>query len=230
MLQSNRRAAEALSDTLPQDADHLTIARIRAGDTGAYADIMRRYNQRLFRVARSILLDDDAAQDAMQEAYVNAYFKLDKYAPTGSFGAWLTRITVNEALMMKRKDRRIDHDSAANPADRDPERAAPRADPADRAANRELAGLIETAVDTLPEDFRTVFVLRALQQLSVHDTAASLGINEATVKTRLYRARALMQKQLDKHIAAAGMAVFEFAGRRCDNMVSGVLKRLEHSA
>jgi RNA polymerase sigma-70 factor (ECF subfamily) len=215
---------------LPQDVDHTAIARIRAGDTGAYADIMRRYNQRLFRVARSILQDDDAAQDAMQEAYVNAYFKLDKYAPTGSFGAWLTRITVNEALMMKRKDRRIDHDSAATPADRDPERAAPRADPADRAANRELAGLIETAVDALPEDFRTVFVLRALQQLSVHETAASLGINEATVKTRLYRARALMQKHLDKHIAAAGMAVFEFAGRRCDNMVSTVLKRLDNSA
>ena len=132
--------------------------------------------------------------------------------------------------MIKRKDRRYIHTSSDGEGEHNSipggQRSAPRADPVDRVANRELAGLIEHAVDTLPDEFRSVFVLRAIQQLSVKETSVSLGINEATVKTRLHRARNLMQKALDKHIAAAGMSVFEFAGRRCDSMVGNVLERL----
>lgn len=229
MRELNAQPLDQIPDARAPVTDAAAIERIHAGETVAYEIIMRRYNQRLFRVARSILLDDDAAQDAVQEAYVSAWFKLDRYAPTGSFGAWLTRIAVNEALMIKRKDRQQKHGGEADrqyngkPAQEQP---APRADPADRVANRELARLIENAVDALPDDFRSVFVLRAIQQLNVKETAVSLGVNEATVKTRFHRARNLMQEALNNHIASAGMRVFEFAGSRCDRMVMNVFRRL----
>jgi len=215
------KVSEPAPGLVPDDA---IIARIRAGDTGAYGVVMRRYNQRLFRVARGILRDGEAAKDAVQDAYVQAYVKLDTFAPTGNFGAWLTRITINEALMSKRKRDSLRLGSeAANSEDGG---VAPRADPADVVANRELTGLIEDAVDGLPLEFRTVFVLRAIQQLSVDETAESIGIPQATVKTRFHRARKLLQKQLQRHLDAAGLTVFEFAGKRCDDVVKTVLARL----
>lgn len=210
--------------------DEVAIERIRGGDTGSYEIIMRRYNQRLFRVARSILQDDDSAQDAVQEAYVSAFYKLDRFASTGSFGAWLTRIAVNEALMIKRKDRKHEmHRDAGNLEDLAPgdQAVALRMDPADAVASGEVAQLIEEAVDQLPDDFRSVFVLRAIQQLSVKETAKSLDIKEATVKTRFHRARNLMQETLNRHMDTAGLRAFEFAGKRCDGMVVTVLKRLK---
>ncbi|TCK17710.1 RNA polymerase sigma-70 factor (ECF subfamily) [Thiogranum longum] len=213
--------------------DEVAIERVRGGDAQAYEIIMRRYNQRLYRVARSILRDDDAAQDAVQEAYVSAFYKLEHYAPTGSFAAWLTRIAVNEALMIKRKDRKYEkHSSSMNMEDHqsDDQMAASRTDPASVAANGELGLLLEAAVDQLPADFRTVFVLRAIQQLNVRETSESLGIKEATVKTRYHRARGLMQEILNQYMEAAGLQVYEFAGKRCDAMVMNVLNRLAMSA
>jgi RNA polymerase sigma-70 factor (ECF subfamily) len=160
----------------------------------------------------------------VQQAYISAYYKLDSYASTGSFGAWLTRITINESLMIKRKpDNRvadsknvIDYDNIIQ-TDGKPDAIL---------ANKELAVLIETAVEKLPEDYRSVFVLRAIQQLSIKETADSLGIYEATVKTRFHRARNLMQQSLNQHIEQANMQVYEFAGQRCDHIVNSVLKRL----
>jgi len=205
--------------------DEAAIELIRSGNTAAYEIIMRRYNQRLFRISRSILSDNDAAQDAVQQAYISAYYQLDSYTHTGSMGAWLSRITINEALMIKRKpDNRIvdsidtlDNDSLAQTLN----------SPATTHANKELATLIETAVEKLPDDFRYVFVLRAIQQLSTRETAECLSINEATVKTRYHRARNLMQSTLNQHIEQTGMHVYEFAGQRCDHIVSSVLKHLE---
>ncbi|MEJ8566358.1 RNA polymerase sigma factor [Elongatibacter sediminis] len=223
-----RPGHDASYDPGRQD-DLEAVEQILAGEETAYAQIMRRHNQRMFRAARSILSDDDVAQDAVQEAYIKAFYRLESYRPTGSFAAWLTRIAVNEALMIKRKNPHYqahgenEPEAAGHPV---PSAAATRADPADRAANIELAGLIERAIDRLPLEFRTVFVLRAIQQLSVRETAESVGINEATVKTRLHRARKLMKEVLDRHIADAGLGVYEFAGRRCDRMVATVLARL----
>lgn len=229
MPESGIDIGEVTKTSLASVPNEVAIERVRGGDTRAYEIIMRRHNQRLFRVARSILQDDDAAQDAVQEAYVSAFYKLDRYAPTGSFGAWLTRIAINEALMIKRKDRKHEklpdtgHDDGAAG---DYETVAPNANPIDAAANVELAGLIEQAVDRLPEDFRTVFVLRAIEQLSVQETAESLDINPATVKTRFHRARSLMQEALNQHLDTAGPNAFEFAGKRCDRLVEKVLERL----
>jgi RNA polymerase sigma-70 factor (ECF subfamily) len=212
-----------------EPSDETLIARIRAGDASAYEPIMRRYNRRLFRITRSILSDGDDAQDAMQEAYVRSFTKLDEFRPPGHFGAWLTRIAVNEALMIKRRRHRfVAHDGA--PSEDNEERIAREPTPGpgteDAAANGELRRLIEAAVDRLPADFRTVFVLRALEQLSVEETAVCLDIPAATVKTRFHRARGLMQQSLERHIEAASLNVFDFAGPRCDRMVATVLARL----
>lgn len=215
----------------PPESDEVVIERVRGGDTRSYETIMRRYNQRLFRAARSILLDDDVAQDAVQEAYVSAYYKLDKYSPTGSFGAWLTRIAVNEALMIRRKNLKYQRMNGYedNAEDRGPGHSlsAPGLDPADGVVNGELVQMIESAVDRLPDDFRTVFVLRAIHQLSVKETANCLDIKEATVKSRFHRARHLMQTMLNHEFDVAGLHAFEFAGKRCDAIVDRVLERLE---
>jgi len=222
-----RRGAQELPD-------ETLIVRLRAGDAGAYEILLRRYNRRLFRVTRSILRDDDDAQDAMLEAYVRAFTNLGDFRAPGNFGAWLTRIAVNEALMKKRSDKRFAPRDAAPRHDEDEgdartQRPAPGAGTEDLAANGELRRLIEAAVDRLPEGFRTVFVLRAIEQLSVEETVGCLGIPAATVKTRFHRARGLMQQALTRHIDAAGLTAFDFAGARCDRMVATVLARLMSS-
>jgi RNA polymerase sigma-70 factor (ECF subfamily) len=212
--------AEASDDTL--------VARARSGDVPAHEFLMRRYNRRLFRVTRGILRDSDAAQDAMQDAYVRAFTNLESYRVPGNFAAWLTRIAVNEALMRKRKDQRYlplatadeeNNDLAPHPVQHDT--------PEDLAAGGELRRLIEIAVDRLPDSFRAVFMLRAIEQLSVEETAASLDIPAATVKTRFHRARGLMQQALNDDIEAAGLKAFNFDGPRCDRIVEAVLERLK---
>ncbi len=211
-----------------EPSDEALVARMRAGAANAYEIMLRRYNRRLFRVTRSILRDDDDAQDAMQEAYVRAFMNLDDYRTPGNFGAWLTRIAVNEALMKKRSDKRFVRHDMTPPHDEDDsvEQPAPGAGTEALAASGELRHLIEVAVDRLPESFRTVFVLRAIEQLSVEETAACLDIPVPTVKTRFHRARGLMQQTLAHYVEAAGPSAFDFAGPRCDRMVARVLARL----
>ena len=203
--------------------DHSLVARVVAGDTDAFEHIMRRHNQRLFRIARSITRDPHSAEDALQNAYVRAYYKLPEYRPSGNFGAWLSRITVNEALMLKRnKHEQTNVDDAQIES-----LAGPRgAEPAEAVANSQLGILLERAIDRLPEHFRTVFVLRAVEHLSVADTAASLDLPAATVKTRYFRARQLMRKNVEQALAANTSEVFEFAGARCDRTCARVFERL----
>lgn len=227
-MTSTREASAALQNA-QEPPDEALIARMRAGDTSAYEIMLRRYNRRLFRVTRSILRDDDDAQDAMQEAYVRAFTNLGDYRTPGNFGAWLTRIAVNEALMKKRRDKRFAPRDAAPLHDEDDagaEQPAAGAGTEELAANGELRHLIEASVDRLPESFRAVFVLRAIEQLSVEETAACLGIPAPTVKTRFHRARGLMQQALARHLETAGVSAFDFAGPRCDRMVETVLARL----
>ncbi len=207
--------------------DLALVRRIQAGDSHLYATLMRRHNQRLFRIARSILPDDNLAEDAVQEAYVAAFYALERYVPRGKFAAWLSQITINEARMIRRKRMRRKESSLSGiddgPSAVDPQ---PRANPANDLANVHLARLIEAQIAKLPEPFRLVFVLRGVQQLSIEDTANTLQIPAATVKTRYHRARNLLQKALTPYIEGAGVNVYEFAGQRCDNLVSHVLRRL----
>jgi len=226
---SSQRARRALQLPHGELSDHALVERARrAANDGAFESLMRRYNRRLFRVARSILREDAAAQDAVQEAYIRAFTHLESYEPTGSFGAWLTRICVNEALMLRRRQRpevsMEDIDEAALHALQLPDTDEPAT--MSLADAGQLRRVLEQAVDTLPEVFRIVFVMRAIEQLSVSETASSLGINESTVKTRLHRANRRLRADLSRRLRLEQLHLFEFLGDRCDQVVAYVLARL----
>jgi RNA polymerase sigma-70 factor, ECF subfamily len=203
--------------------DAALAARAAAGDHAAFAAIMRANNQALYRVARSILRDEAEAEDALQSSYLKAYVALKSFAGRSALSSWLTRIVINECLERRRRRGPVTlgddavAPEAAGPADADPERHAARA---------ELAGVIERAIDALPEPFRVVFTLRAIEGREVEDIAADLGIAEATVRTRYHRARHILQQRLKDEFGAALDGVFPFAGARCERLVVRVLARL----
>lgn len=217
-------------------ADAGLITRVRAGDPAGFEMIMRRHNQRLYRLARGILRDGSEAEDVVQEAYVRSYEKLDDFVGPNGFGAWLGKIVVNEALGRLRKRGRVisfdDHvkgfDGSAD-CHRIETMICPQPDPETLAASGELRRLIENAIDTLPDDFRAVFLLRAVEGLTVFETAQYLSILPATVKTRFHRARRLLQGALGPQLDALMPSTFAFAGQRCDRIVASVLGRLDHS-
>ena len=192
---------------------------------------MRRYNGRLFRVARSILRDDAEAEDALQDAYLDAYRHIADYRGTAALGTWLTRIVINHALMRVRKQKRdrivlpfraSDDSSQPSESDVTDERSEP---PPSTVLRSEIRRLIERRIDELPVAFRTVFVMRDVEDLTVQETADCLGIPGATVRTRLFRARALLREALARDLDVATIDVFGFAGDRCDRIVSGALAR-----
>ena len=181
---ARRASGMALVSAYLTVSDDDLIARAQLHDEQAFEVLMRRYNRRLFRIARSILRSDDMAEDAVQETYIQVFTKLDRYEPMGRFGSWISKVAVNEALMLKRGaradtlsldalDERTWFDSESLAQD------ATDADPLDTVHTRKL---LELAVDTLPEAFRTVFVLRIVENMSIAETAECLSLNEATVK------------------------------------------------
>lgn len=205
------------------------VRRALARDDTAFRAIMQRHNRRLYRVARSILRNDSEAEDAVQEAYVNAFTHLDGFRGDASLATWLSRITMNEALGRLRRERpTVELDEAQRTeaqiiqfpqsgASDDPERTM---------AQREILRLVEQATDNLPEIFRIVFVTRVIEGMSVEETAELLGLQPETVKTRLHRARRLVREQLDKQIGPVLMDAFPFAGRRCERVTNAVMRRL----
>jgi RNA polymerase sigma-70 factor (ECF subfamily) len=213
-------------------ADHELTARAAAGDGAAFSLIMRRHNRLLFRTARSILKSDAEAEDAVQEAYLRAWRAMDGFRGEAKLSTWLARIVINESLARLRRDRGaqgIPLDTAVEPtggqaleepmdenADRQPEGMAMRA---------ELRRLLEASIDRLPDAFRTVFILRAVEEMSVEEVAAVLDLPEITVRTRLFRARGLMRAHLAQHKDLTLSEVFAFDGERCDRMVARVLER-----
>ena len=212
-----------------QDADLVRMALQRR--EGAFRVIMQRHNQRLYRCARSIVCDDAEAEDIVQEAYVNAFSKLADFRGESSLATWLTRITLNEALGRVRRRRPAVAWTSLDTEGRDKAQviAFPlmaNADPERTAAQREIGRFIERAVDALPEPFRVVFVMREIEEMSVEETADFLGLRQATVKTRLHRARRLLRAALDDQLAAALTEAFPFAGMRCARMTDAILGRL----
>jgi len=213
--------------------DGSLATRIAGHDQTAFEIMMRRYNGRLFRVARAILKDDAAAEDVLQDAYLDAYKHMSDYRGGAALGTWLTRIVINHALMRLRKERRHSvvvpfgnwesDDSHAEEAVKD-ERAE---SPAGATLRAEIRALIERGIDRLPIAFRTVFVMREIEDMTVEETAACLHLPPATVRTRLFRARALLREALAPDIDAATVDVFGFAGVRCDRIVAGTLARLD---
>jgi RNA polymerase sigma-70 factor (ECF subfamily) len=222
------------SPSAPDDDGLLHL--IRAGDRDAFTLLMRRYNRRLYRVARSVLRDDAEAEDALQDAYLQAYRALPAFRGDAALGTWLTRIVVNAALMRQRKTGRLAEvielgadygaDDAPVPHGADDGRAD-AAQPELAALRAQTRRLIETGIDKLPTAFRTVFVLRAVEELTVEETAATLDIPEATVRTRYFRARALLREALSREIDFAIEDAFGFDGARCDRIVQAVQQRIE---
>jgi RNA polymerase sigma-70 factor (ECF subfamily) len=219
---------------IDQDLSDAEVARrVTAGDQAAFELLMRRHNRMLFRTARSILKDDAEAEDALQDAYLLAYRGMAKFRGDAKLSTWLTRIVVNEAIARSRKSRRraeiirLDGEPESNieAAEADMHDAAP--EPPERAVMRaETRRLLERKIDELPDAFRTVFMLRALEELSVEETAACLAIPQATVRTRFFRARSMLRESLSREIDFAFEEAFSFEGGRCDRIVAAVLAKL----
>jgi RNA polymerase sigma-70 factor (ECF subfamily) len=205
--------------------DEELLRRVLDGDTALFEVIMRRYNQRLYRVVRAILGSANDVEDAMQQAYLNAFVHLHQFADRASFSTWLTKIAVHEALARARSRRPA---ASALPIDEMAmdDAASTQPNPEHQAFAGELRQILESAVDALPEDYRVVFMLRQIEGLSTQETADSLEINEDTVKTRLHRARALLREELYARTGVATVDAFQFHASRCDRVVSDVFTRI----
>lgn len=210
-------------------SDEEIVSRVRAGDTALYEVLMRRYNQRLFRVARSILRDDDEAEDVMQDAYVRAYTSLHQFEGRAQFSTWLTKIAVHEASGRLKKRKRLQALPGSPPQeDRSMESIKSSSpDPEQQALRQQAASFLEQAVDALPHSYRCVFVCREIEHMSTSETANSLDVTEETVKIRLHRARQMLQNQLYALAGATSSQAFQFMGMRCDRVVRGVFDRLQ---
>jgi RNA polymerase sigma-70 factor (ECF subfamily) len=207
--------------------------RIASGDKDAFELLMRRHNQMLYRTARSILRDDAEAEDAVQEAYLLAYRGMSGFRGDARLSTWLVRIVVNEAIGRARKRARGAEIIQLSETQEDREAVEVNMDetlpeqPEGAAQRAQTRKLLEAKIDELPDAFRTVFVLRALEELSVEESAVALGIPEATVRSRFFRARGLLREALSKEIDLAYGDAFAFAGARCDRIVAGVMAKLE---
>jgi RNA polymerase sigma-70 factor, ECF subfamily len=207
--------------------DEQIVVRVVAGQTALFEVLMRRHNERVYRAARSIVKDESEAEDVMQQAYVNAYSHLRQFDGRSRFSTWLTRIAIHEALARaRRRGRYIDMDleqpstltlATAIAIPLDPERLA---------FSRELGGLMESAIDRLPDGAREVFILRMVEGMDTEEVAVALNVSEAVVKTRLSRARAVLRRELSAQTEAAAANTFRFLRPRCDRVVAAVLVRI----
>ena len=213
------------------------VLRAARGDREAFTAILRRHNRMLFRTARSILRDDAEAEDTVQEAYLAAYRALPQFRAEARLSTWLVRITANQALARLRKRTRgaeVIHLEAEGETYGEGEAgsfpgenvASEEPGPEREAVRAETRRLIEAHIDRLPEAFRTVFILRELEEFSVEEVAASLDLPEATVRTRHFRAKGLLRESLSRSLDMSLPSAFSFDGARCDRMVATVLARL----
>jgi RNA polymerase sigma-70 factor (ECF subfamily) len=226
-------AAPAGAEALVRAAhwsDEDVVARVLAGEPALFEVLMRRHNQRVYRVARAILRDEDEIDDVLQDAYLAAYRHLGGFERRARFSTWLVRIVANQAL--DRRRRRL-HTVSLEPVLESGLRGpavelagSPTGDPEQERSARELALRAERAIDALPESFRAVYVLRQVQGLATSEAADCLGIDPGTVKTRLHRARALLREALARDPDPVAERAFPFGGHRCDRLVAAVLGRL----
>jgi len=228
---NNLKTVVSVPTDASADADLVKLAV--AGSDAAFAMIMRRYNRLLFRSARSILKNDDDTQDAVQEAYLHAWRALASFRSDAKLATWLVRIAVNEALGRLRHSggRLIPLTAAIDVASENPETlmpANPDDQPESTAMRAQVRKQIEARIDTLPEQFRTVFMLRGVEELTVEEVAVVLAIPEATVRSRFFRARGILREGLSRDIDMAMGDAFSFAGVRCDRIVESVLAKIAH--
>lgn len=205
------------------------IERVKGGDLALYEIIMRRYNQRLYRVARAILREDGEAEDVLQDAYIRAYQHLADFRGDAPFSTWLTRIAVNEALhrlrVRKRSPRLEENEDNGAVMTQIAETSL---NPEQHASAAELGHFLEKSILSLPEQYRIVVMLRDVEELSTEETASLLELSEANVRIRLHRGRIMARKWLSARMGSHAKSAFPFMGARCDRVVENVFARLEH--
>jgi len=211
------------------DAALVDLARDR--DEMAVRALTRRYNRRLFRLARGVLRNDAEAEDVVQEAWVRAFTALDGFRGEAAFSTWLTRIALNEALGRLRRQRpTLDWETYGDMASQAEiinfPVSAMVSDPERTMARSEIRDVLERSIDELPDAFRAVFIARIVEGMSVEETAELFALKPETVKTRLHRARLLLREALDRQLGPALTETFPFGGRRCERMTEAVLQRL----
>ena len=210
--------------------DAAVVHRVLAGDSMAFALLMRRFNGRLYRLARAIVGDGAEAEDALQDAYFNAYRCLRQFRGDSSLATWLSRLVVNECLGRMRRSARRQNVIPMTPSPADGEIEAVPSDevgsPEAAADRAQMRAILERRIDALPESFRAVFVLRSVEELSVEETAECLAIPAETVRSRHFRAKSLLREALAREVDIAERNVWEFAGERCDRIVARVLSRI----
>jgi RNA polymerase sigma-70 factor, ECF subfamily len=218
-------------ETVRESPEAELIRRAVGQDESAIRAIIQANNRRLYRVARSIVRDDSAAEDVLQESYLRAFSALAEFRGGSTLATWLTRIVLNQALQHLRRRSEIPH-SAFNSSGGQgevipfPLSGHPAIDPERAMAQRELCQLLERAIDELPENFRTVLIARVIEEMSMEETAELLGLRVETVKTRLHRARRLLKSALAEHMDTLFSDVFPFQGKRCERLTNAVIKQL----
>jgi RNA polymerase sigma-70 factor, ECF subfamily len=218
----------AMSTEAEALTDDEVVRRIGLGESALFELLVRRYNQRVYRVARSIVRDEAEAEDVMQQAYVNAYTHLGQFEGRAQFSTWLTRIAVHEALArVRRRGRLTEIDAMTEAADGGEALRSRGPGPEEQALTGELRSALEASLDAIPEMYRTVFVLREVEGLSTAEAAESLEASEDVVKTRLHRARSLLQRELLARAGEGARHAFSFDAVRCDRIVAGVFSRLD---
>jgi RNA polymerase sigma-70 factor (ECF subfamily) len=215
------------SSTLDTDAD--IVRRVKDGETDLFEILMRRHNQRIYRIARAVVKDEAEAEDIMQQAYVNAFLHLGQFEARSQFATWLTRIALHEAFARRRRARPMIPVDADDQETRMPTLTSQGPDPERQAYGGELRRLLENSVDGLPEAYRVVFVLRDIEGLSTAEAAEGLEIGEEAVKTRLHRARAMLRRDLYQRAGGATAAAFHFHLSRCDRVVSAVMASIRET-
>lgn len=224
-------AREDLVEIVAAPDDLELVRRALARDGDAFRTIMTTHNQRLYRLARGVVRNNSEAEDIVQEAYVSAFAHLASFRGKSSLATWLSRIVLNEALGRLRRTRRAPDLAQSSDLSAEAQiiqfpRNTATSDPERTMAQRQILQIVERATDNLPDVYRTVFVARVIEGLSIDETAQLLGIRPETVKTRLHRARARVRKQLDEQIGPVLMDAFPFAGQRCERLTTAVMKRL----
>ena len=210
-------------------ADSELIERIRAGKTALYETLMRRYNQRLYRIARVILRNPEEAEDVVQEAYVRAYTHLDQFAGAAKFSTWLTKIAIHEALARLRERSRMGEADSTKDTEKSGGMESLKStihNPEEQIFEKQVLELLEAAVEALPDNLRSVFVMREIEEMSTAETAECLGLSEAAVKIRLHRARKLLRRDLYLRVGAVSSQAFRFLGERCDRVIHAVMERI----
>jgi RNA polymerase sigma-70 factor, ECF subfamily len=226
-VQAGGFAVKSLATTGAEAAGEviaLLVDRTRSGDA-LFAAVMRRYNQRLFRIARAILRDDGEAEDVLQDVYVRAFANLGQLEDPARFPGWISRMVVYEAWARLRR-RKQQVSLAPSLAEAALLLLAPSPDPETEMARKQHRALLEAAIDALPIGYRTVFMMRDVEEMSVAETAECLGIREGAVKTRLHRARVALREEVWRRMGSPQAELFRFGGGRCDRIVAGVLQRI----